>query len=177
MSIMPRRIAALVSLSAAVALVAAAPAGAKLVSGEQTLVDPDAGTYKMAGSLVGDFAITSFTELATEPVYRAEGTEKFKGCLDRDGDGSCKGEPKGKLFFSFRYWASVADDGSLELGTCAHPVTKGKGDFRKAKGFLMFVDTPTAEPPFFQETEYEGIINLKHRRSAKTRTAAAQGSC
>jgi hypothetical protein len=105
-------------------------------------------------------------------VYRAEGTEKFKGCLDRDADGSCKGEPKGKLFFSFRYWASVADDGSLELGTCAHPVTEGKGDFRKAKGFLMFVDTPTAEPPFFQETEYEGIINLKHRRSSRARSVA-----
>ena len=98
--------------------------------------------------------------------------------MDRDRDGSCRGEPSGKLKFSFDYWAQLADDGSLELGTCSHPVTGGKGDFAKAKGFLMFVDTPTAEPPFFQETEYEGIINLKHHRSSKARTAAsAQRSC
>ena len=90
------RFAALLALATAVALVVAAPAGAKAVSGEQTLIDQEAGTYKMTGSLIGDWAITSFTEIATEPVYRAEGTEKFKGCLDRDGDGACRGEPNGK---------------------------------------------------------------------------------
>ena len=89
-----RRIAALISLSAAVALVVAAPAGAGSVSGEQTIVDQAAGTYEMSGDLVGDWAITSFTELATTPVYRAEGTEKFKGCLDRDRDGSCRGRAR-----------------------------------------------------------------------------------
>jgi hypothetical protein len=174
---MLRRMAALASLSAAVALVLAAPAGARSVSGEQTLVDQAAGTYKMNGDLVGDWAITSFTELATSPVYRGEGTEKFKGCLDRDRDDSCRGEPSGKLKFSFDYWAQLADDGSLELGTCSHPVTGGKGDFAKAKGFLMMVDTPTSEAPFV-ETEYHGVIDLKHHRSSKARTAAsAQRSC
>jgi hypothetical protein len=174
---MLRRTAALVVLSAAVALVVATPVGAKSVSGEQTIVDQEAGTYEMTGDLVGDWAITSFTELATTPVYRAEGTEKFKGCLDRDRDGSCRGEPSGKLKFSFDYWAQLADDGSLELGTCAHRVTGGKKDFAKAKGFLMFVDTPTSTAPFV-ETEYQGVINLKHRRSSNARTAASvQRSC
>ena len=177
MRTMLRRIAALVVLSAAVALVVAAPAGAKSVSGEQTIVDEAAGTYKLSGDLVGDWAITSFTELATTPVYRGEGTEKFKGCLDRDHDGSCRGEPSGELKFSYEYWGQFADDDSLELQTCSHTVTGGKGDFAKAKGFLMFVGTPTSTAPF-AESEYQGVINLKHHRSSKTRTAAsAQRSC
>jgi hypothetical protein len=41
----------------------------------------------------------------------------------------------------------------------------------------MFVGTPTSVAPF-GKTEYHGIINLKHHRSSKTRTAAsAQRSC
>jgi hypothetical protein len=171
------RVTALVALTTAAALVFASPAGATSVSGTQTIVDQAAGTYEMSGDLVGDWAITSFTELAQTPVYRAEGTEKFKGCLDGDSDGSCRGEPSGNLKFSFDYWAQLADDGSLELGTCAHRVTRGKGDFAKAKGFLMFVDTPTSTAPFV-ETEYEGVINLKHHRSSKSRTAGfARGAC
>jgi hypothetical protein len=85
-----------------------------------------AGTYKLSGDLVGDWAINSFTELATTPVYRGEGTEKFNGCLDRDHDGSCRGEPSGKLKFSYEYWGKFADDDSLELQTCSHTVTGGR---------------------------------------------------
>jgi hypothetical protein len=54
----------------------AAPAGAKTatypVSGKQIVVDEDAGTYKMTGGLVGDWSVTSFTELATAPLYWAQ---------------------------------------------------------------------------------------------------------
>lgn len=46
-----------------------------------------------------------------------------------------------------------------QVGTCAHPVTGGTGDFAGATGFLMMVDTPIKKAPFVK-TEYEGIITL-----------------
>lgn len=96
---------------AALALLAASPAAAQRtyqVAGRQVIVNEDAGTYKMRGGLRGDFAVTSFKELATEPLYRAEGTERFRGCLDRRRDRSCAGDPSGTLSFSFLYWGSSA---------------------------------------------------------------------
>jgi hypothetical protein len=69
---------------AAVGLVLAAPAGANsyAVSGTQTVVDLDAGTYKMHGGLLGDWTVTAFKELAKSPLYRARGRERFEGCPD-----------------------------------------------------------------------------------------------
>ena len=93
--------------TAAAALVLAAPAGAATyqVAGKQKAVDADAGTYKMSGGLRGDWATTSFEEIATEPYYEGKGTEVFDGCIDRRRDRSCKGDPSGTLSFTFRYWA------------------------------------------------------------------------
>lgn len=142
------------------------------VSGKQSVVNEGAGTYKMSGGLLGDWKITSFTELAQKPVFKGKGTERFKGCIDRKRDGSCTGDPSGTLRFKFRYWAKIGKGGALELGTCAHPVTGGTGDFAGATGFLMMVDTPTKKAPFV-ETSYEGVITLGSAASARINLMAA----
>src|SRR5262245_46833997 len=100
----PHRSTALALAVAGAALAFAGQAGAAtthVVSGSQTVVDENAGTYKMSGSLVGDWTQTSFTTLATSPLFRGKGTEVFSGCLDRARDGSCNGDPAGTLSFKF----------------------------------------------------------------------------
>jgi hypothetical protein len=153
-------------LAALAVFASATSAGAAPISGEQfavagkqTVVNEEASTYKMAGGLVGDWKITSFKELSTAPVFKAKGTERFEGCVDRKLDGSCAGDPSGKLNFKFRYWGKFGKGDKLELGTCAHPITSGSGGFAGATGFLMMVDTPTKKAPF-QTTEYEGVVTL-----------------
>jgi hypothetical protein len=147
---------------AAVTAASAAPVTGEqfAVAGKQTVVNEKAGTYKMAGGLVGNWKITSFKELpAAAGVFKAKGTESFNGCIDRKLDGSCTGDPSGGLKFSFRYWGRFSKEDKLELGTCAHPVTGGSGAFAGATGFLMMVDLPTNKAPF-EITEYEGVITL-----------------
>ncbi len=157
-------IAAALVLSVAIALLAAAPAGAIAVSGEQKAKNELRGKFKMKGDMLGKFKITAFHQIHTSPTYKAKGKEKFNGCIDRDRDRSCEGDPTGKLFFKFRYWAVFDDDQTTQLGTCAHRITGGKGAFAGASGFLMMVDTPIGSPPFFK-THYEGEINLGHGRA------------
>jgi hypothetical protein len=94
--------------------------------------------------VIGDWAITSFTEIATSPIYRAKGTEMFSGCLDVKRDGTCKGDPSGTLSFRFSYWALLDEGGGLVWGTCTHPVSGGTGAFAGARGVIAMVDTPTA---------------------------------
>jgi hypothetical protein len=158
----------------------AAPAGAKTatypVSGKQIVVDEDAGTYKMTGGLVGDWSVTSFTELATAPLYKGKGTEHFSGCLDRGRDGSCANDPSGTLDFSFRYWAQFNGD-ALVWGACWHPVTGGTGAFKGASGVLTMTDTPTEGGNV--TTDYIGSITLKRgsaRRARSQARAAALGA-
>ena len=160
-------------VAAAAALALAAPAGAKTttypVSGKQTVVDEQAGTFKMSGGLVGDWAITSFTEIAKTPLYKAKGTEHFSGCLDRGRDGSCANDPSGTLDFGFRYWAQFDGD-ALVWGACWHPVTGGTGAFKGASGVLMMADTPTGGGGF--TTAYIGSITLKKGSSRTSRSRA-----
>lgn len=168
-----------VLIAALAALALAAPAGAKTttypVSGKQTVVDEQAGTYKMSGGLIGDWAITSFTELAKTPLYRAKGTEHFSGCLDRGRDGSCAGDPSGTLDFTFRYWARFDGD-ALVWGACWHPVTGGTGAFKGAQGVLTMTDTPVDSEV---RTDYIGSITLRKGSSRTSRSharAAALGA-
>lgn len=92
-------------------------------------------------------------------MFKGKGTESFTGCLDRGRDSSCAGDPIGQLKFKFRYWGKFGKGDALQLGTCAHPVTGGTGDFAGATGFLMMVDVPIKKAPFV-ETSYEGVITL-----------------
>jgi hypothetical protein len=136
---------------------AAGPADAKRysVSGKQTVVDEQAGLYRMEGDLVGDWTITSFKELATEPLVQAKGTERFRGCIDRGHDGDCTGDPTGKLRLRFRYWALFGSDGALHAGACWHPIVGGTGAFAHARGVIQMLDVPTSTGV---ETTYAGQI-------------------
>jgi hypothetical protein len=140
------------------------------VSGEQRVVDGAAGTYEIHGGVIGDWAITSFTAIATSPIYRAKGTEVFSGCLDVKRDGKCKGDPSGMLSFRFRYWALLDEGGDLVWGTCTHPVTGGTGAFAGARGVIAMVDTPTARGV---SMSYVGNVSL--RGASKSRAHARVG--
>ena len=157
------RAAAVVVLAAAMAIAVAAPAGAFGVKGHQKPVGPS--KYRMTGDLRGKWRVTAFHVLSTNPVLRGKGKERFNGCLDLARDHSCSGDPSGKLFFTFRYWAIFDEGDAPELGTCAHPVVGGTGSFAGATGFLMMVDTPIRRPPGIK-TAYEGELNLGLARSA-----------
>lgn len=173
-----RSIATVLGAVAAASLLATAAAATTVsgeqftVAGKQTVVNEKAGTSKMSGGLLGNWKITSFTETAHQPVFRGKGTESFSGCIDRKLDGSCAGDPSGTLKFKFRYWGKFGKGDALELGTCAHPVTGGSGDFAGASGFLMMVDTPTKKAPFV-ETNYEGIITVSGPATSARPSAAA----
>jgi hypothetical protein len=176
----PTRALALVAACclAAVAAPSSASARPHVISGTQTVVDEEAGSYKMLGSLRGDWRITSFEELGTEPYYHARGTERFEGCFDRRRDHSCKGDPKGTLSFEFEYWAlfGSADPASLVWGACWHPIVSGTGGFAGAQGVVVMADTPTAAGV---KTKYTGNLTLQDKggRAAGARMAAARSSC
>ena len=167
--------------AAAAALLLAAPAGAATyqVQGKQKAIDEDAGIFNMSGGLVGRWTTTSFEQTAVAPYYEGKGTEEFKGCIDRRGDRSCKGDPSGTLSFEFRYWAlfGSADPASFAWGACWHPVVGGTGDLAGAVGVLTFVDSPTESGV---KTAYVGSITTKggkaSRRAVKA-TAPQRPSC
>jgi hypothetical protein len=163
--------------AAAAALAVAAPAGAATVPlwGTQTVVDENAGTFKMHGSLVGDWAITSFTVLDSSPLLHARGTERFTGCLDRARDGSCTGDPAGTLKFTIDYKALFDPPGSQNLvwGACLHPVTGGSGAFAGARGVIVMADTPTASGV---STSYIGNLTLSGKGEGRGRHARASAA-
>lgn len=172
------RAAILAAASLAVAVPTAPAATTVAVHGRQLVVDENAGTYRMTGSLRGAWITTSFTELGTDPYVRAEGTERFSGCLDVRRDGSCAGDPSGTLTFSFLYWG-LFDGETMIWGSCWHPVAgalAGTGAFAGARGVLTMVDTPTATGV---RTAYTGNLTLKGRiggASSEARRASAAGT-
>jgi len=180
MRISKHRARALGALAAAgAALAVASPAhgaGSIPLSGTQTVVDENAGTFKMHGSLVGDWAVTTFDVLDTAPVLHAKGTERFSGCLDSGRDGSCKGDPSGTLRFTIDYSALFDPPGSQNLvwGACLHPVTGGTGAFAGARGVIVMADTPT---PNGVSTSYIGNLTLAggkgEGRSGRAHASAA----
>jgi len=149
------------------AFLAAGPAAAATypVSGEQTVVSEADGTYKMTGGLVGSWKTTSFKEIATSPLFRAKGTERFKGCLDVGRDGSCAGDPSGGINFRFLYWGKFGPGDSLIWGSCWHPVIGGTGDFAGADGVLTMVDTPSGSGV---STSYTGNITIGGAHRARS---------
>ena len=155
------------------ALVLAAPANAATyqVAGKQKAIDAQAGVYRMSGGLIGRWVTTSSREVAVEPYLELTGTEKFRGCIDRRGDGRCANDPSGTLFFDFRLWALYASDdpASLMWGACWHPITGGRGDFRDAQGVLTFVDWQAGAKV---RTKYLGTITTKGSQMAHRRAQA-----
>jgi hypothetical protein len=179
------RVALLAGVMAAGLLALAGPASAATtypISGRQTVVDENAGTAKMRGGLIGDWATTSFNVKTLSPIFTADGTEHFAGCLNRRRDRSCHGDPKGTLDFTFTAWAlyGSADPSSLIWGGCLHPVVSGTGGFAGAKGIVVMTDIPT---PKGVRTRYIGSITLpggassRRGRGAHAARAAAAPGC
>lgn len=179
------RVAALLAgVVASVALTGTAEAATHRVAGDMVAVKVDAtgaGEYKIRGGLKGKFTINELTEVSTSPYYETEGTDLFKGCLDRRRDRSCKGDPSGTLSFKARYWTlfGTGDPAPLIWGSCFHPVIQGTGDFAGVQGVLMFVDSPTARGV---RTDYIGTLTLagnttSSARAAKTSAAAPRRGC
>ena len=168
----------LVAIVAALALAVPADAKTYRVSGEQVPVDVDAsgaGKYKMRGGLRGQWTINELNEVSTSPYYEAQGTELFRGCIDRRRDRSCAGDPSGTLSFTIRYWAlfDSADASSLVWGACWHPVVRGTGDFVGVRGVMTMVDTPTERGV---ETDYIGSLTLQGPQTSR-RVARARAAC
>jgi hypothetical protein len=173
------RIAALLAgAMATVALTGTAQAATYRVAGEQVAIKVDAsgaGEYKMLGGLRGMWTINELNEVSTSPYYEAQGTELFKGCIDRRRDRSCKGDPSGTLSFTIRYWAlfGSADPSSLVWGACWHPVVAGTGDFAGAQGVMTMVDSPTERGV---KTAYIGTLTLAGTGAASARAAKSSAA-
>jgi len=147
-------------LGAALTLVAVPAADAFYVKGKQTPTSRNGLRYEMTGGIVGKWKITSLhVKQVHGSLVKAKGSEKFNGCVDVARDGSCSGDPAGKLFFRFRFWAQFDQNGEAEeLGTCAHRIVGSSGGLTGTTGFLMMVDPP-ASNPFGIRTHYEGDIS------------------
>jgi hypothetical protein len=174
------RVAAL--LAGAVATVAltggAAHAATHRVAGELVAVNVDAagaGEYKIRGGLRGTWTINELNDVSTSPYLEQQGTELFKGCIDRRRDRSCQGDPSGTLSLTARYWGlyGSADPASLIWGACWHPVGAGTGDFAGAQGVMMFVDSPTRSGV---KTNYIGTLTLAGARASSSRVGKARGA-
>lgn len=170
------RLAALLAgVVATVALTGVAEAKTYRVGGELVTVEVDAtgaGQFKMRGGLRGSWTINELNPVTTSPFFEAQGTELFKGCIDRRRDRSCKGDPSGTLSSTIRYWElrDPADPNSLIWGGCFHPVIKGTGDFAGAQGVLMMVDSPTEQGV---KTNYIGTLTLPDTAASSARAVKA----
>jgi hypothetical protein len=167
-----------VAVAAVVAVPVAVPALAATyqVSGQQ-IVDNAAGTkFHMTGGLVGQWRITSFKQLATKPLIRARGAERFVGCIDVARDGSCTGDPSGSLKLSFRYWAKPGSKANtVAWGSCWHPIGSGTGAFKGATGVLTMVDTPLADGTL--QTDYVGNVTIGANAGTSAAHTAGRPHC
>jgi hypothetical protein len=84
----------------AIMLVAAPAAHALYVKGHQVPDGTSGVKYKMTGGLKGKWKITNFhVKHERRHLLKIKGTERFVGCVDVARDGSCAGDPGGKLYF------------------------------------------------------------------------------
>ncbi|MFL5842678.1 MAG: hypothetical protein ACJ77Z_19695 [Thermoleophilaceae bacterium] len=167
-----------VAVAAVVAVSVAVPAFAVTyqVSGQQ-IVDNPAGTkFHMTGGLVGQWRITSFKQLATKPLIRARGTERFVGCIDVARDGNCTGDPTGSLRLTFRYWAKPGSKANtIAWGSCWHPIGSGTGAFKGTTGVLTMVDTPLADGTL--QTDYVGNVTIGANAGTSAAHTAGRPQC
>ena len=101
------------------------------------------GTYTMEGGLIGCWYTDEFTTLREHPsgTVQITGAEHFVGCLDRELDASCVGDPTGTLSFAFQFSAKFDLVTFAEIrGRCEHLVVSGTGDFEDAGGVITFKD-------------------------------------
>jgi hypothetical protein len=165
-----------VAAVAAISVAGSALAATYQVSGQQ-IADNAAGTkLHMTGGLVGDWRITSGKPLASKPLIRARGTERFVGCIDVARDGSCTGDPFGSLRLSFQYWAKPGSKpNTVAWGSCYHPILSGTGAFKGATGVLTMVDTPQQDGTV--RTDYIGNVTVGANAGTSRAHTAARPDC
>jgi len=162
---MGRRLAVLLVLLSAVAIIAVQPAtgggaGAVIVRGDQ-LADTSGNpwdclaggpyefpVYAMAGDLVGCWYTDTFEvrQANDNPggSFKASGTEHFVGCLNTNGNMTCdQGEPYGRFATTFTFTAKLAPTGDEIHGRCQHPIVGGIDGFAGASGVISFKDIPS----------------------------------
>jgi hypothetical protein len=147
---------------AAILTFAAVPAAhAIYVKGHQLPVGNSGVKYELTGGMVGKWRITHFhIKHERNQLLKIKGQERFTGCVDLARDASCVGDPTGKLFFRFRYWVQLSEDGDSQLvGTCSHRIVDSADGLAGTTGFLMMVDTPAQGTRFGVKTLYEGEID------------------
>jgi hypothetical protein len=167
-----------VAVAVVAAVSAAVPAHAVTyqVSGQQIADSPDGSKSHMTGGLVGQWRGTSFKPLASKPIIRSRGTERFVGCIDVARDGSCTGDPFGSLRLSFLYWAKPGSKpNTVAWGSCYHPVGSGTGAFKGATGVLTMVDTPLADGTV--QTDYIGNLTLGANAGTSSAHTAGRPQC
>jgi hypothetical protein len=175
------RIAILAGLAGATLVAAPAPAATTVrLSGTQTIVDEAKGAYRMHGTLVGDWQVTSFIpQVKTGTELVASGKEVFAGCIDANMNGNCDAtEPAGKINFTYLFYGTFDPKTKTEIsGQCLHPVMGGSGAFTKATGVIEMADTLVRKT---LRTTYSGTLTLpeRHRKpSASPPTIACSVVC
>jgi hypothetical protein len=133
-------VAAVVTATVLVVLVAPASAGTTQISGVGTPV-PECGgtdsdfTIEMTGSLVGCW-YTTITDSKFNPsgTYQETGTETFVGCLN--------GTTCGTFSTTYTFTAKFVDHTLAQEihGRCHHSVVGGTGGFEGAGGMVNFKD-------------------------------------
>lgn len=106
--------------------------------------------YWMGGGTAGApallgcwWVIASDFHATPSGVVTGTGTERFRGCVDLGGDGSCAGDPAGTLNLTFNYTVKLDfETFALQHGRCYHPIVDGTGDFEGATGAFRFKDDP-----------------------------------
>jgi len=174
---------ALLSLLFTLAVAPGATAGTAAktyrVQGIQVVVDEETGLSEMRSGdsgrpgLVGLWQNTLFQVRASgDDWYTATGTERFDGCLDRDGRDGCLNDPSGQLTFSFVLWVRF-DPASPSYATiegrCVHPITSGTGPFAGASGLLTMHDFRDEDGDL--HTTYQGLVTLRGSGGATAATA------
>jgi hypothetical protein len=168
------QMAALVTLAVlAVAARAAGGAGPITLKGTQTVVNEQQGSYKMHGSLLGDWQGLSFVpRYQSDKQIVATGRERFTGCLDSNRNAVCdSGEPAGSLIFTYTYWATLKNGAPVD-GACVHPIVGGTKGFAKAKGVVFMKDTLVGKT---LRTTYTGTLQLGNQRVLSSRSG--QSAC
>jgi hypothetical protein len=163
-------VAALSSLAVLAVAARAADAGPVTLKGTQTVVNEQKGTFKMHGSLLGDWQTLSYVpHYASDTQLVATGKERFTGCLDSNRNAVCDtGEPSGTLSFTYTWWARFKN--KIDVGgACVHPIIGGTKDFAKAKGVVFMKDTLFGKT---LKTTYTGTLDLGSQRALSSSASA-----
>lgn len=152
--------AALVAVGALSVTGGAATHGTTQVDGAMRVVDigdpfdVTDDVTQVRGDLIGYWWTTRFDlGVATSSgVVTGSGTERFDGCLDADGNGSCDAaDPTGSLYLTFTYSARFDPESfALLHGRCHHPISGGTGGFAGATGVIQMRDDPATGCTYYR---------------------------